>query len=627
MKVYIKGDEISLTPKMSIGKGGEADIYKVDNIVYKLYKQPDHPDFLTEQEKQATELRLAEIQNKLKLFPKNLPSKAIVPIDLITDKKGSTILGYTMRFLPDTEVLLKYGERQYRENGVSEDEMVRILVDLYNTVGCVHTTGIVLGDFNDLNVLVKDEEAFIIDFDSCQFGKFYCRVYTTRFVDPLLCDDTMVLNKAYNANSDWFSYATMVMQSLLFVGPYGGIYKPKNKNSRIIALARPKHKITVFNSEVVYPKPARHYSILPDDLLQYFHEVFEKDKRDVFPIKFVAGLEDKKCSTCGLLHFRSSCPICMIAMPEAVKQKITYKGKVSITDIFKTTGRVLYSKLIDNKLYWLYWEDGKFKREDGSIVIEGKIDKDFRYRINELYTYIGKKDTVIWRNREFGDKRSPKTTVDTFGNMPVFDVNKWNLFYVYNGMLKQNKESIFVIGLGMIEEFFGDVVENQTQFWVGDEFGFGFYRAGNLSGGFVFDCFRKGIKDVAVPKLNGLLIDSSAVFTKELCWFFVSLSYKGEIYNHCIVINKNGEIRAVDKVRVGDGTWLEGIRGKTCAKDFLLSVTDTGVKQIIVDNGKLVESKEYPDTEPFVASDSHIIISKDGLYVVSGQEIKLMRLG
>jgi hypothetical protein len=56
-------------------------------------------------------------------------------------------------------------------------------------------------------------------------------------------------------------------------------------------------------------------------------------------------------------------------------------------------------------------------------------------------------------------------------------------------------------------------------------------------------------------------------------------------------------------------------------------VTDTGVKQITMDSDKLVESKEYPDTEPFVESDSHIIISKDGLYVIGGQEIKLMRLG
>ena len=56
----------------------------------------------------------------------------------------------------------------------------------------------------------------------------------------------------------------------------------RNKNHglrtprRITHDARPLHRITIFHPEVKYPKHAVPYGVLPDDILQYFHLVFEK---------------------------------------------------------------------------------------------------------------------------------------------------------------------------------------------------------------------------------------------------------------------------------------------------------------------------------------------------------------
>ncbi len=61
----------------------------------------------------------------------------------------------------------------------------------------------------------------------------------------------------------------MLMQSLLFVGPYGGVYRPTDKKKTVLHDARPLKRITVFDPEVRYPKPARPYNMLPDDLLGY----------------------------------------------------------------------------------------------------------------------------------------------------------------------------------------------------------------------------------------------------------------------------------------------------------------------------------------------------------------------
>jgi hypothetical protein len=38
----------------------------------------------------------------------------------------------------------------------------------------------------------------------------------------------------------------------------------------------------------------------------------------------------------------------------------------------------------------------------------------------------------------------------------------------------------------------GDVLQNQTLFWVGEEMGFGFYRAASMTVGFVFQCRSRG---------------------------------------------------------------------------------------------------------------------------------------
>ena len=109
MIVYIQGKKLSLNPASSIGKGGEADVFDIQNgLVAKIFKQPDHPDFVSDLDRKAAKIRIQEHQTKLLMFPKNLSNKVITPINLVTNKSGNIILGYTMRFLKGYEVLLRY---------------------------------------------------------------------------------------------------------------------------------------------------------------------------------------------------------------------------------------------------------------------------------------------------------------------------------------------------------------------------------------------------------------------------------------------------------------------------------------------------------------------------------------
>ena len=167
----------------------------------------------------------------------------------------------------------------------------------------------------------------------------------------------------------------------------------------------------------------------------------------------------------------------------------------------------------------------------------------------------------------------------------------------------------------------------QTLFWVGPTFGFGFYRAGNLSVYFVFDTNKKGIKDtLKLPPLRGQLIDSTCFFTKEYCWFFSSTQNAGKITNSCTVIRSDGSIVASISGNPNDIPWLSDIRGKCAAGNFLLSATDEGIVRVEPANGTIAVTREFPDTEPFVNAGSNLFASSQGLYVVDGQEIQLLKI-
>lgn len=89
MDVYLNQKQIRLDPSQSIGKGGEADVYDLQNgNVVKIFKQPDHPDLNgLPHEQKAAENRLATHQ-KLPAFPRGLPPNVVCPIELATNKIG-----------------------------------------------------------------------------------------------------------------------------------------------------------------------------------------------------------------------------------------------------------------------------------------------------------------------------------------------------------------------------------------------------------------------------------------------------------------------------------------------------------------------------------------------------------
>jgi DNA-binding helix-hairpin-helix protein with protein kinase domain len=320
-RVWIDDAPVTLRPEALVGQGGEAEIYDLgDGRVVKWWKPAGHPDFLGQPAAQhAAQQRLVERPAKLRALPAGLPRAVVAPIGLaLAEQRSSEVVGYVMPKVVG-EPLHAYGEPRWRrEHPIDGADVVAILLALHDALVGVHQAGVVIGDFNDLNVLVDGRQVHLIDVDSYQFGGFGCAMFGERFVDPRLCDpQQLVPVRPHDRESDWFAFAVMVFRVLLGVGPWGGVHQPAEPSRRCPPSQRALRRISVFSPEVVYPRAARPLSTLPDELAEEVRAIFECDRRGVFPRELLERLRLRRCSSCGEEHGRVHCPACRNTNPTA----------------------------------------------------------------------------------------------------------------------------------------------------------------------------------------------------------------------------------------------------------------------------------------------------------------------
>jgi len=337
--VWIDGAKVTLDPQTMLGQGGEAEVYDLgDGRVVKWWKPPQHPDFqgLPHEEANAAK-RLVEAPAKLRALPGNLPAAVVVPSGFALASKHGSPAGYVMARVTG-EPLHSYGEvRWRRDHPVDGGDVIAALLSLHDALAGLHRAGVVVGDCNDLNVLVDGRRVHLIDVDSYQFGGFACPMFSERFVDPRLCDaQQLVPVRPHDVDSDWFAFAAMAFRTLLGVGPWGGVSR------HIPAGRRALERASVLASGVVYPRAARPLATLPDDVLDAFRGIFERDVRGVFPRAVLECLRLRRCPGCGEEHARVRCPACQTAAqspPAIVHGRLRYTS-IAPGEVMFATSRV-----------------------------------------------------------------------------------------------------------------------------------------------------------------------------------------------------------------------------------------------------------------------------------------------
>lgn len=590
MDLYLSGRRVRVTDAELLGEGGEARVYKHGASALKVFHEP--ADAL------ARRLFDQKIQ-KLSQFPRGLPPAVKAPEELIHDRAGKPI-GYRMALVPGAVDFARLASRKWRLGVLSNTALVGAFSELHAIVQQLHAASVIIGDFNDGNVLLDRTHPVLIDADSMQFGGFACPVGHERFLDPKLYGVDLSSSPKFDAGSDWYAWSVLFFQSLLSVHPFGGTH---TKLATLLRRAEARH--SVLQSDVVLPRLAVPPKVLPDDLLHWFHSVFEKDARQEFP----SGLLQLSWTTCacGTEHARAVCPECKTLGPLVTRPMIRSKGRCTARTAFETNGRVVAAAM-QGGLRYVSEENGVFRREDGSVIGTQLSGAQLKFELAGSITWVA--DGSCHVEKWSGDRLLERTqTALRHGTTPVLAAATGHTWRQDQAWLIEQESGARV----------GQVLEGQTWLWSGERLGLGFYRAGGLTVGFLLRAGKSGLKQIDGISWKGRVVDAHAAFDSKHALLTVVSDDGTRDVTQRWLISEDGVVIAKSS---------DGARGNAAVLGGRVVIaTDAGLVALKVDSGILIEAMQFPDTQPFVSAGDELLPNTDGsLFVVGARDITQLTL-
>ena len=365
------GRRYRLDDRAIIGSGGEADVYGQGDLAFKVYRRP-------------SALRAA----KLRAFPPGLPAEVVAPEGLLEDDAGE-VVGYAMRRVRKALPFRRLINKSWRAGSMPTRDVLDMFRRLHDVVSALHGSGVIVGDLNEGNLLLSPgpdrHELSLIDADSMQFGGFACPVGHPRFVAPELYGLDYGARPAFSEDSDWYAFAVLLFQSLMYVHPYGGVHP----SCHTLEL-RAKRGLYSLRSDVILPKVATPAAALPGDLAAALERVFEGHQRGVFDATLLE-LPWTRCGDCGLDHGRQACPVCAESSRAAVTPPTVRRtgGVFARRVAHAPGGGVVAATAVGGKLRYLLFDGEVMRREDGTVVAQGPPRPGLRVGLAPRATWLG----------------------------------------------------------------------------------------------------------------------------------------------------------------------------------------------------------------------------------------------
>ena len=585
MKFYINGKSVDFTDKDLLDMGGEAKIYNYGKRLAKIY----HPHMLT---KEKTE--------KVIHYPTNLPPQVMCPKDIV-QRTPRELVGFVMDKVEDGEVIAQLSNKKFvRNKKLTPKRITNIFKRFLKTLKLMHEKNVIIGDLNDLNIMYNRYDVFFIDADSYQFDNFHCTVGTEMFLDPNLYSIDLSSVFKYEKNTDYFSYSVMLFRSLFFMSPYGGIHKKYNTY-----IKRGQAGISAYNKSVKKPKISLPFETIPEELNQYFYEIFEKKKRGEFPDKLL-DLNWKKCDNCGLFYSANRCT-CGAKPIGLIVQTITINKNCKATIEFQTKGYIRFAKLIGDRVKYLYVENNIMKDDTGQ-----EINQDYEY-----YNFIGR--NIITALGKYIRLEQHTYETNILGKKPIFSCSSSKLYYMNGNYLVRTDVT-------NNSEIIGEIVENNTWIQCGKDYGFGFYRLSEkITKYFIFKDDKRGINYIALPNITGRLINAKCTFSSKKFIFMLTVMKSGKKVTTLYLLDKYGDFILEINNKKDKLESLDNIDYKTLVDNKLMSPTDDGLLLSVFKEDEII-NKTFPDTEPFVDSSCQLFTCQKGIYVVNDNKIILLEL-
>lgn len=573
---------IRIDPSSLIGEGGEAEVYRITaDTVLKLFKP----------------CRLGVYDAKLKRLPK-FPAEVAAPKEICTDNRGN-IVGYTMKFIDGAYHLRSLASKDFRsKSGITTDSVVDLFRKLHHVICLTHGAGIIVGDFNPLNVLIRHDQVHLLDADSMQFAGFLCETFTPRYVDPLLCDPTntrLTMIAPHSELSDWYSFAVMFFEALLYVHPFGGVFRPANKQDNVPPDLRPLHRISVFHPEVIYPVAAARYQDLPKNVIDYYRDLLTNDIRFEFPLSLLDTLQGK------------------VFLAVQTRTAPTQSG-IRCRALFHTEHVLLSVSVQDDRLLYVYHDGQSFRREDGSAILNGTLDPNLHFCINGNKTVVTKDAQSFLIEKGNIEPLSVELFRDKF---PAIAANYNATYWTGGGSLWYRE--------GSSQKHVDEVISKQTRIWVGNEFGLGLSNVGQITRAFLFERESSRI-NVTLPRLDGHIVDAECHFGINVAWLFIKVSANRQTtITYCFCIDRLGTVLAAAQAPDDQDGWLKSSAGK-CATtisnaEVLFIVEERNIQQIqVVAGNQFAVTRSY-GADAIDITSMHLLWSPEGLVAYDSQSI------
>jgi len=310
-----------------------------------------------------------------------------------------------------------------------------------------------------------------------------------------------------------------------------------------------------------------------------------------------------------------------------VKETLEVNGTVTAVLKFTSNGYILHVN----------------SNSDGSISVLEHVDEMFK--INKKTQYTGKLGPGIYTfNPNFfllGDKRGLRC-IDTSGKVmqifaddihgvPIVAANKLAFYTVHNGELhRHDRPRLDPLDQALASTKVCDVLQDSTRIWVGDKVGVGCSKVLSRLDVFLFFSYINGRTDVSnindfIPSIGfNRILDSRAYISSKLAWLVLTLgatdNNKNKTYNLCVCVDikQSKAIASTSSLDAPESAIAGDIHGYDAFGNSLFIPTDDGIKKLNETCDKVVE---FPDTSPFVDSNSRLLVTPTGIHSVSASTV------
>ena len=159
-----------------LGQGGEGSVFKTNTpYVAKIYRP-----------EKTTSHKMAKIQA---LLDKRIDCPGVCFPKAILYNSRNEFVGYLMGMVEGEKVRSLYMKPLFLKKFPSwkKRDLVELCITILKKIGYLHKNGIILGDINPDNILVKSpKDVYFVDCDSYQVDGYPCPVGTIPFTPPEL---------------------------------------------------------------------------------------------------------------------------------------------------------------------------------------------------------------------------------------------------------------------------------------------------------------------------------------------------------------------------------------------------------------------------------------------------------